>query len=414
MNIFRRTFVLVPALLVLAAVAFLAEHWLERQKQHVRFEALKEKQARFAAAIDLSGTSPESWTVSYRREMESLLGAKIQFYRNTAPDEIAGAGLISFNHNLDRVSPGLRAKVWLTLNSTERAILLDQQLIVAVSVLSVTLLVIVALLLSPNGSRPELATDLDAEIVTSEMNGMSSLAHWSAQQSNELRDERSVREQAETHLALNQLLLRQSHEERTNLGRDLHDGLIQSIYAAGLGLEEARRKIRTDPIAAEAQLGRCRNNLNAAIREARNAISGLAPHVVQQRSFNETVEALVRSLAEGRHVNFKFDIDLHAAEQLTSEQSLQSLHIVQEAVSNALRHGKAQLIMVRLVQDQKQIALLVQDDGAGFNPQKSEPSGNGLINAAARSEKLGGSLQIKSQPGTGTRILLTLPLVLPV
>ncbi|MBM3855414.1 MAG: hypothetical protein FJ399_20045, partial [Verrucomicrobia bacterium] len=80
-----------------------------------------------------------------------------------------------------------------------------------------------------------------------------------------------------------------------------------------------------------------------------------------------------------------------------------------EAVSNALRHGQASLITVRLHQGDDAICLLVQDNGRGFDETLPREDGHGHANMRARAEQIGASLRVSSQPGRGTRILVTVP-----
>ena len=98
---------------------------------------------------------------------------------------------------------------------------------------------------------------------------------------------------------------------------------------------------------------------------------------------------------------------------LTAEQSIEALQIAREAVSNALRHGGATVITLRMHKSDREVCLLVQDNGAGFNAAHQREGGHGLGNMRARAERLGASLRIISEPGTGARVLATLPIAEP-
>jgi signal transduction histidine kinase len=253
-------------------------------------------------------------------------------------------------------------------------------------------------------SRPPFA------VTRTEVGALAKLAETSNAQSAALAHERDVRQRAEADALLNQQLLNRSLEEKIRLGRDLHDGIIQSLYAAGLTIESARALYATDPAEADRRLARCRENLNQSIRDVRAYIVGLAPANVRQMSFAQALQSLVDELGAGRDVQFDLRIDDSATTQLSPEQSTETLQIAREAISNSLRHGGASRIEVRLHPGDGAICLLVRDDGRGFDPARRDSRGHGVGNMTARAEHLGGDLRFESAPGQGTRVVFTLPL----
>ena len=241
-----------------------------------------------------------------------------------------------------------------------------------------------------------------------EFGTLARLAETSLAQGEALARERDVRRRAEEDALLNQQLLNRSLEEKIHLGRDLHDGIIQSLYATGLSLESARALAKTDAAEAERLLVQCRENLNQTIRDVRSYIAGLAPENLRQASFARAIAALAEELGAGREVRFEFKIDDAATTLLSPDQNTEALQIAREAISNALRHGHAKTIAVRLHTGDSGVGLLVQDDGAGFDPAH-HADGRGLENIRARAERLAATLRVESQPGSGTRVLVTLP-----
>jgi signal transduction histidine kinase len=123
------------------------------------------------------------------------------------------------------------------------------------------------------------------------------------------------------------------------------------------------------------------------------------------------VTAQLTELSAGQPAEFEVNIDEDAAVLLTDDQSLEALQIAREAVSNALRHGRATHITVRMHQSDREICLLVQDNGAGFDSDSRRDGGHGLANMHARAQRLGASLRVTSQPGQGSRVIATLPIV---
>ena len=246
------------------------------------------------------------------------------------------------------------------------------------------------------------------EVVT-----LARLAETSVAQGAELTRERDVRRRAEEDAQLKQRLLAQSLDEKIRLGRDLHDGIIQSLYAAGLTLEAMRPLVKTNPDEAEARLEKVRESLNGAIRDVRAYLVGLAPENLRRVGFAQALTALVAELQADRAARFDIKIDDDAAALLAPEQSIEILQIAREAVSNAFRHGGAALVTLRLQKSDREICLLVQDNGAGFDAAAAKSGGYGLGNMQARAARIGAVLRLTSQPGEGTRVLATLPILPP-
>jgi signal transduction histidine kinase len=247
----------------------------------------------------------------------------------------------------------------------------------------------------------------------SEVGTLARLAESSVAQGAELSRERDVRRRAEEDARLKQQLLTQSLDEKIRLGHDLHDGIIQSLYAAGLTLESVRALVKSNPDEAERQLETTRASLNEAIRDVRAYIIGLAPENLRRAGFAHALSALLGELRAGREALFDMKIDDEAAALLTPEQTVEALQIAREAVSNALRHGGATQITLRMHKGDREVCLLVQDNGAGFNATRRRDGGHGLGNMHARAERIGASLRVTSAPGEGARVLATLPVLQP-
>lgn len=252
-------------------------------------------------------------------------------------------------------------------------------------------------------SRPPFASN------RAEIGALALLAETSAAQGAALARERDVRQRAEADALLNQQLLNRSLEEKIRLGRDLHDGIIQSLYAAGLVIQSARTVASSDPAEADRRLAQGLDSLNQTIRDVRAYIAGLAPDNLRQTGFAQALEALFTELRAGRDVRFDLKIDDAATARLTPEQGTEALQLAREAISNSLRHGGASLITVRLHPGDGEVCLLVQDNGAGFDPARRAGAGHGLANMEARAARLGATLRIESRPGEGTRLVLTFP-----
>jgi signal transduction histidine kinase len=229
-------------------------------------------------------------------------------------------------------------------------------------------------------------------------------------QRTQLLREIEERKHAEQALRHSEAVLRRSLEERTRLGLDLHDGVIQALYAAGMGLVGIRAQLRADPAAAESNIEQIRALLNETIRDVRNFIIGLEPEALKEQAFARAIERLVDLMQSIHPVRAKIAIDEPLAARLTLEQRAHALQIAREAVSNALRHGQAGHVHLSLQRRAGRVEFTIDDDGCGFDPAASAGRGRGLSNLIERARELGAELTVSSTPGKGTRVTLIFPL----
>lgn len=204
--------------------------------------------------------------------------------------------------------------------------------------------------------------------------------------------------------------LRLTLEERARLGRDLHDGVIQTLYASGMSLSSARAILRRDPAGAETLLEQCHTELNATIRDVRHFLTRLEPVALEQKSFGAAAQALADFMQAIRPARFTFEIDEALAARLPIPHRAQLLQLMREAISNALRHGAADAITIRLQPRGQTCELSIRDNGRGFDPTAVHSTGHGLGNFAERARELFASLDIQAKPGQGTTIVLLFPL----
>jgi len=235
------------------------------------------------------------------------------------------------------------------------------------------------------------------------------LMEQSFQQRDALTREIEERRRAESALQQSEESLRAALELRQRLARDLHDGVIQSIYAAGLGLETLRGDLRGGaPAAAEAKLDAAQRSLNQTIAEVRNFILGLEPATepAARQDFPHALASLTATMRVLHPVDFRLDLDPGAARRLTAGQELHLLQITREAVSNALRHGSAtELTLTLRATEGVGVVYEVQDDGRGFDPAQTR-QGSGLANIAARAREMRADFTLRSTLGKGTRLVL--------
>ncbi len=211
--------------------------------------------------------------------------------------------------------------------------------------------------------------------------------------------EREVEERLRAEVAL-----RRSTQLRTRLARDLHDSVIQSIYAAGLGLEAVRGSLRADPELADKRLQAAITSLNRTIAEVRSFITGLEPENEPQPQFSLALRSLVETLQGLHPLQIDMEISAPAALTLSAQEELHALQIARECVSNCLRHSQAARVGISLASQGAGTVLAVTDDGRGFDPTAVSGRGHGLANIAARAREMGARLEIDSAPGRGCRV----------
>lgn len=405
-----------PALLlvVFLVICLGAQGWLRRQSERLQGDAITARRAQFQQAVThvRSGTSP--WTADQLVNLGKVIDASITLA--PAPSSLPAStndrlifsepvrdaqGNVATHAVVTFPTPPLlrlhlaHARTWVLL------------LVLGVGIVLLFLVVSVLWRRPGAGASPDTRTPWAS--ARGEMGSLEQLARTSIAQGSALAQERDARLRTEQDLLLNQRLLNQSLEEKIHLGRDLHDGLIQSLYAVGLTLESTRPLLQQNPAEAERRLAQCLENLNAAIRDVRGYITGLAPEKLHRVSFAVAVALFFDELRGNRDASLNLKIDDDAAAALSRAQATEALQITREAISNSLRHGQATQLTVRLHRTDREIGLLVQDNGRGFAPAEQTGDGHGLGNMQARAQQAGATLRIDSRPGDGTRVIMTLP-----
>jgi signal transduction histidine kinase len=195
--------------------------------------------------------------------------------------------------------------------------------------------------------------------------------------------------------------------ERERIGRELHDGIIQSIYAAGLMLEGTRHSISEDPEAARAQLTRAIGSLNQTIQDIRRYIfdlRGEMPHDDLETGLSK----MVRDFRVNTLLQTEFTVEGQDTRPLSAERRQHIFQIAREGLTNAARHAQARRVEVRLRYGVNALQLRISDDGIGL-PAVPLHKGQGLRNIRERARLLDGMLDIDTAPNKGMTLILTVP-----
>lgn len=201
-------------------------------------------------------------------------------------------------------------------------------------------------------------------------------------------------------------------EERERIGMDLHDGIIQSIYAVGLTLEHARLLLKENPQEAQGRIDQSIKDLNNAIRDIRAYILDLRPRNLHDEMIMDGIKRLVQEFRTNTLVDVNLQGPSSGLKDLGRTQALALFHICQEALANIGRHAHAKRVDVILWISSDRVLMEIKDDGRGFDQSRIKMSlGHGLANIQTRAKNAGGDVDIASEPGKGTSVLAWVPLI---
>jgi signal transduction histidine kinase len=207
-------------------------------------------------------------------------------------------------------------------------------------------------------------------------------------------------------------------EERDRLARDLHDALTQRLFSLNLTLEAAASRVEAEPGAARASLGQARELVEAALAELRSLIFELRPPVLEMDGLVGSVRkhAELLSRAHGLPLRVEAGGEGDGADGpvdggIGPEVERHLFRVVQEALSNVVRHASAAGASVRIDIGEAEVSMVVQDDGVGFDPAARAIAARrlGLTSMRERVESLGGHFEVVSAPGKGTTVSARVP-----
>ncbi len=216
-----------------------------------------------------------------------------------------------------------------------------------------------------------------------------------------------VREERDKMIALEE-------ELRKGLARDFHDGPAQTLSAIIMDLDFVKRLLREDPEHAIQEMDKLRKVVVKAMQQVRNMIFELRPLVLETQG----LKVALHSYAQRLHQTEGLDVHLsigELTEKLPVKVEEVCFTIVQEAINNIKKHAVARNVWLTIGLQKGELTVTVKDDGQGFDMKRverfySEEGHLGLLSMQERAEAIGGQLSIKSSPGRGTSVVLTVPL----
>ena len=201
--------------------------------------------------------------------------------------------------------------------------------------------------------------------------------------------------------------------ERNRIARDMHDGLVQYVYALGLSLEHARDLLAADPLSVAPLLTGAIDQTNHVLSEMRTFIYQLRPIIMKEKEIGQWVVDLCRQFQQATGIIVTAEVGESAGQELSPEISIALFRIIQEALANIYKHAHAKTARLALGFDAHGVRLVIQDDGRGFTvserPAPAIERGHGLANIEERVRHLGARVHLDSAPGRGTRLEADFP-----
>jgi signal transduction histidine kinase len=202
-------------------------------------------------------------------------------------------------------------------------------------------------------------------------------------------------------------------QERGRIAMELHDDLGQQLTGLKLELSWLSGRVKEGRQATAEEVGAMRQLLDTAIASVRRIATELRPLILDDLGFGEAVAWQTAEFA--KRSGLKVDLDLQAQALVKDDVVATALfRIVQESLTNVVRHAGASSVQVRLTSDEDHLVLTVCDNGGGIVAGGRSGTGIGLVSMRERATALGGQLKIAGEPGAGTTIEVILPLARPV
>jgi two-component system, NarL family, sensor histidine kinase DevS len=196
--------------------------------------------------------------------------------------------------------------------------------------------------------------------------------------------------------------------ERQRLARELHDETGQALTSILLGLrglEEAKSEE-----ALRAAVSEVRELVRSTLQDVRRLAVELRPKALDDFGLVAALERLTESFAEQTGLSVEFVPNLPGAERLPSQVETALYRLVQESLTNVVKHARARSVSIVLAHRNGSVSVVVEDDGVGFAPERESGDGLGLVGMRERVALLGGRLTVESRPGAGTTFVAEVPL----
>jgi two-component system, NarL family, sensor histidine kinase DegS len=236
--------------------------------------------------------------------------------------------------------------------------------------------------------------------------------HKKAEQSMLLKNRAEIEKKINQQKFRSVLILEGQEEERKRLAMDIHDGIGQLLTSLKFQIESIDLK---NDVEASRKLKEIQQLIVEVIKEVRRVTFNLKPTVLGDYGLNAGLNVFIREIGKLTNIELKYIVEGAITDRLPQKTENNIFRIVQEAINNAIKYSDTKTIEVRLSQTETDFIISVRDDGNGFDEKLVEArsmnidSGRGFFNMYERTEYINGNLDIRSAPGQGTTVTLTVP-----
>ena len=203
-------------------------------------------------------------------------------------------------------------------------------------------------------------------------------------------------------------------EERMRIARDMHDGPAQSMANLVLQAEILERLLDRNPKQLVSELAEFKNSVRNALEETRQLIFDLRPMTLDDLGLIPTLRKFIKEYGDRYGLSTRFNV-VGQERRLPGNIEGVLFRIIQEALTNVHKHARAKMAEVTMSLQPTRVAVVVKDDGQGFDVARTEANLHknknlGLLSMRERAELEKGALEIRSQPGRGTEVRVEIPL----
>ena len=236
--------------------------------------------------------------------------------------------------------------------------------------------------------------------------------HKRAEQSMSLKNKAEIEKKINQQKFRSVLILEGQEEERKRLAMDIHDGIGQLLTSLKFQIESI--DLRNDQ-EARTKLGEIQQLIGEVIKEVRRVTFNLKPTVLGDYGLQAGLNVFVREIGKLTHIEMTYAVEGDITHRLPQKTENNIFRIVQEAINNSIKYSDTKKIEISLKETERDIVITIKDDGKGFDEKMVEArsmnieSGRGFFNMYERTEYINGHLDIKSSPGQGTTVTLTVP-----
>lgn len=198
-------------------------------------------------------------------------------------------------------------------------------------------------------------------------------------------------------------------EERRRIARDLHDGPAQTISALSTHLDIVARLIETRPQQAQQEIYRVNQRLLEATNDIRHLIYDLRPIAVDEIGLFDALQQLCQRSAKDTNVDYEYDCAEDVTSDFSPARQMGIYRLVQELFNNIRKHAEATKVSLNVYKDNNRLAIEIEDNGKGFDPNAVYVGHYGLVGVKERVEYMHGNLDIRSHIGAGSTFTIKIP-----